>query len=374
MTSHELLGTLSSYPPEKIKQQYKLLCLRVHPDKGGSKALMQLVCYAYDNIIKGKGDHLLSLASSFDIKDKTRLEKALLQLKRENDKLTKENQQLKTQNEQKNGRRNSTNSEDLRKISLLESEIALLKEERSRLIGQKESAFFEQNKLINELRKSLSEKEMLETELNQKVNYHIPPFFYKIKRQSKLILSSCLIAVIALFGLHSIHWDHVSSFFKSREDSSLTPAKIRVVHPPLTQTQQDEIKDIVDNSTQNYQQDKHEPFLQLTDNSGIWHLANYTETGLPYIAIRSENGSYIVHDCSGQFRLYLNQNHKPLRVAANLIYSHKNQYFHVYKIPYGQGSSPESWLQMRKLQINNELFTSEQFSNTREILFERCLA
>ncbi|PCS22934.1 hypothetical protein BTN49_1492 [Candidatus Enterovibrio escicola] len=57
--------------------------------------------------------------------------------------------------------------------------------------------------------------------------------------------------------------------------------------------------------------------------------------------------------------MYINKHFKPLRVAANLIYLRQNQHFHVDQIPYGQGSSPESWLQSRKLQINKEYFTSE---------------
>ncbi|WP_223824273.1 hypothetical protein [Candidatus Enterovibrio escicola] len=101
------------------------------------------------------------------------------------------------------------------------------------------------------------------------------------------------------------------------------------------------------------------PFLRSTNKAGILLLGSYTVSNKPYISIRSDKGSYIVNACAGKFTLYINKHFKPLRVAANLIYLRQNQHFHVYQIPYGQGSSPESWLQSRKLQINKEYFTSE---------------
>ncbi|EOD78389.1 hypothetical protein D515_02960 [Grimontia indica] len=374
-TFNEILGTKSGDPESTVKQRYKLLSVRVHPDKGGSKALMHLVRHSYDNIVKGKGEHPLAIpAVSFATGGNTAaLERELSAVKKERDELSALNQLLKVQlNQARKGSTNTSNSTDYsRKIAQLEGEMVLLKEERNRLQSQKDAAIVEQGKLAGELRRALSENEMLETELERNAGVKMPGAVqWAQKFWLPAMAMSSLVAVLFL-GATMVNWSAMTVWFDS-EEPEVTPPKVTVVHAKPKSPIAADNEPATEDNTPVMSEALRKPFLQLTNKTGVWSLASYTETERPYIAIRSDNGSYIVNDCSGEFRLYLNEPFKPLRVAANLIYLHQNQHFHVYKIPYGQGSSAESWLQSRKLQINDELFTSEAFRDSRSALLEKC--
>lgn len=373
-TFNDILGTTSSDSAEVTKQRYKLLSLRVHPDKGGSKALMHLVRHSYDHISKGKGDLPVNLPSAAG--GNPELERELAKVKKDREELRALNSLLKTQlaQAQKSSASSGStiNADYARKIAQLEGELVLVKEERNRLLSQKEAAVAEQNKMAGELRRALSENEVLETELAQESGFSTPVLFKWFNRFWLPAMSMSALFAVIFMGATMVDWTFVSAWFQPSPPAP-TPAPLRVVHaapeskttafkaPPKPQANQQSTKAA------------QKPFLQLTDISGVWSLASYTENEKPYISIRSTNGSYAVNDCSGDFTLYLNEPLKPLRVAANLIYMHQNQHFHVYKIPYGQGSSAESWLQSRKLKINDEFFTSESFNVSREALLQRCL-
>lgn len=371
-TFNEILGTTAKDLQATVKQRYKLLCNRVHPDKGGSKALMQLVCHAYENISKGKGECALTLAPAMPDKEKERLNKELTAAQKERDALFGLNKQLSAQLAKKTPPSPNLNADYGRKIALLEGEILLLKEDRHRINGQKDAAMAEQYKLATELRKALTENEIVETDSNHKLSANF--FNTRLRNYAPLysVLGLFLLSGIVFFTATAIDWDDVSAMFKAKQVEK--PPKVRVVHAPQREQKAEKVVTEVKNDEQDQDNRHLQPFLQLSNDSGIWSLAAYQGTAKPYIAIRSDNGSYVVNDCSGSFTFYLNQSYKPLRVAANLIYSHQNQQFHVYKIPYGQGSSPHSWLQSRKLQINDDYFTSEKFGVSRAALAEHCLA
>ncbi|WP_407333011.1 hypothetical protein [Enterovibrio sp. 27052020O] len=383
-TFNELLGTKPGDTESAVKQRYKLLSTRVHPDKGGSKALMQLVRHSYDNIIKGRGENLLSIPASASVSQGGALERELVKIKKERDELTALNQLLKVQlnqaqkgksigaNANANANANAAAGADFsRKIAQLEGELVLIKEERNRLINQKDSAIAEQHKLAGELRRALSDNEVMETELDRKLGVKMPGLLvWAQKFWLPAMAMSSLVVVLAL-SVKMLDWSFVTEWFSDAPPDA-APPKVRVVHAKPSQkevlVEEREAPDTQGSDTAS----RNLPFLKLTQRTGVWALASYTESDKPYIAIRSENGSYIVNDCSGDFRLYLNEPLKPLRVAANLIYQHQNQHFHVYKIPYGQGSSPESWLQSRKLKINEEFFTSKSFKTSRVALIGQC--
>ncbi|WP_394213020.1 hypothetical protein [Enterovibrio calviensis] len=377
-TFNELLGTKPGDAESTVKQRYKLLSTRVHPDKGGSKALMQLVRHAYDNTIKGRGENALSLPASASFSDGGALERELLKTKKERDELAALNQLLKVQLSQaQKGKSVGANTSSAsgadfsRKIAQLEGELVLLKEERNRLSNQKDSAIAEQHKLAGELRRALSDNEVMETELDRKSGVKTPGLLlWAQKFWLPAMAMSSLVVVVAL-GMKMLDWSFVTGWL---DDTSpeVAPPRVRVVHAKPSEKEVQKIERDAQEAQDDNTSTSSLPFLKLTQKTGVWSLASYTESDKPYIAIRSDNGSYIVNDCTGDFRLYLNEPLKPLRVAANLIYQHQNQHFHVYKIPYGQGSSPESWLQSRKLEINEELFTSKSFRTSRVALVNQC--
>ncbi|WP_332308887.1 hypothetical protein [Enterovibrio coralii] len=169
-TFNELLGTKSGDSDTVIKQRYKLLSHRVHPDKGGSKALMQLVRHAYENVSKGKGDGFLTPPASVSMGNGGVSDAEVQKIRRERDELHALNQLLKAQLAQaKSGMKTQSGGDSTgfqRKIAQLEGEIVLLKDERNRLKAQKDEAVSEQNKLAGDLRRALSENEVLETDLH----------------------------------------------------------------------------------------------------------------------------------------------------------------------------------------------------------------
>ncbi|WP_028024140.1 hypothetical protein [Enterovibrio calviensis] len=377
-TFNELLGTKPGDTESTVKQRYKLLSTRVHPDKGGSKALMQLVRHAYDNIVKGRGESALSVpaAASAGGANSLALERELSRVKKDRDELEALNQLLKVQLSQAQkgqsiGANINASADFSRKVAQLEGELVLLKEERNRLAHQKESAIAEQNKLAGELRRALSDNEVMETELDRKSGLKMPGLLiWAQKFWLPAMAMSSLVIVVAL-SVKMIDWSFVTVWFDEKPPEAAAPV-VRVVHAKPSE----KVLPLAESDAMDTEMTEDEtralPFLKLTQQTGIWSLASYTESNQPYIAIRSDNGSYIVNDCSGDFRLYLNKPYKPLRVAANLIYQHQNQHFHVYRIPYGQGSSPKSWTQSRKLKINEEYFTSQAFTSSRVELLDQC--
>ncbi|MGF1705381.1 hypothetical protein [Enterovibrio baiacu] len=375
-TFNDLLGTSPNTPAATVKQRYKLLSARVHPDKGGSPALMHLVRHAYENVAKGKGQNLLTIPASASVREGGTFESELNKLRKEKEELSALNQLLKGQLAQaKKGTTSREgpikNTELLRKISLLEGEIVLLKDERSRLMPQKDAAIAEQQKLAAELRRVLSENEVLETELDRTSGVKSPGL---MPWASKFWLPAVIVSLsfaVVIFGAKQVNWPAFTLWFDDVPSEPKAPT-VRVIYAnDETNDQQEAVIEPVD-AQQKALSNEPLPFLQLTNKPGVWSLSSFTVSEEPYIAIRSDRGSYVVSDCSGGFNLYLNKPYKPLRVPANLIYLHQNQHFHVYDIPYGQGSSSESWMQSRKLQINDEYFTSNEFKTSAMALLEKC--
>ena len=56
MNNHDILGTNESWSQKAIRRQFKLLSLKIHPDKSGTSELFKIVHIAYKNIISGKGN------------------------------------------------------------------------------------------------------------------------------------------------------------------------------------------------------------------------------------------------------------------------------------------------------------------------------
>ncbi|WP_025674201.1 J domain-containing protein [Salinivibrio socompensis] len=94
-TWNELLGVNAGETAEQVKQRYKRLSSRVHPDKGGSTGLMQLVSEAYQAIKAGKGEGS-ALGQSQREGNQAALRSQIARLQKELASLQQENRTLKS--------------------------------------------------------------------------------------------------------------------------------------------------------------------------------------------------------------------------------------------------------------------------------------
>jgi hypothetical protein len=82
MNNHDILGTNESWSQKAIRRQFKLLSLKIHPDKSGTSELFKIVHIAYKNIISGKGnEHFVYLPSEVIVVDEDKLDAESLRIK-----------------------------------------------------------------------------------------------------------------------------------------------------------------------------------------------------------------------------------------------------------------------------------------------------
>ncbi|WP_439437875.1 DnaJ domain-containing protein [Salinivibrio costicola] len=94
-TWNELLGVNAGETAAQVKQRYKRLSSRVHPDKGGSTGLMQLVSEAYQAVKSGKGDDS-ALGQTQNEGSQAALRSQIARLQKELAVLQEENRTLKS--------------------------------------------------------------------------------------------------------------------------------------------------------------------------------------------------------------------------------------------------------------------------------------
>ncbi|MDN2662053.1 J domain-containing protein [Psychromonas sp. 14N.309.X.WAT.B.A12] len=56
MNNHDILGTNDSWSKKEIRKQFKLLSIKIHPDKSGSSELFKIVHIAYKKVMAGEGN------------------------------------------------------------------------------------------------------------------------------------------------------------------------------------------------------------------------------------------------------------------------------------------------------------------------------
>ena len=72
MNNHDILGTNDSWSNKAIRKQFKLLSLKIHPDKSGSSELFKIVHIAYKKVMNGGGnEHFVYLPSEEVVVDET---------------------------------------------------------------------------------------------------------------------------------------------------------------------------------------------------------------------------------------------------------------------------------------------------------------
>nr|WP_269808770.1 hypothetical protein [Enterovibrio nigricans] len=248
--------------------------------------MMQLVRHAYENVAKGKGESLLTIPASASVREGGVLEQEVHKARRERDELNALNQLLKTQlahAQAKNKKTPAGNTAEYeRKIAMLEGELVLLKDERNRLKAQKEEAKSESIKLAADLRRALSENEVLETELDNTPRLQIAGFGLWIKRAAMPFIVTASLFAIGVYGANNVDWVSVKSWFVTSPPPPPAPA-LKVVHA-VKKAQEADVKVEQENVQVSDVFDAEKmPFIQLTNVSGSWSLAAYTESERPIL-------------------------------------------------------------------------------------------
>lgn len=374
-TFHDILGTDPNTPPADVKRQYKLLSSRCHPDKGGSKALMQLISQAYDKTLNGKG-HEEAVQTVFIKPDATgeiwqrkyrQLDADFKALKAENQSLI---QQLKDalQNVRKAA---GNSSDDSRYKQVLEDDNQVLKRENRRLQIQLDNARRELNRggvsMGDELNPSTAVMDGVSPTILKQLrglgvgNYR--------KWLLGLMLPVLLIAMLIGLGRDPLHalWAMMTTQDKAQTDKVVT-----ILHTNPQDAEQANKPLVDDHIVAIPVAPKQQPRITLVSSAGVWTLNQFENTGKPYISVRSEKGSYIVKSCEDDFKYYKTMNMRSGRLAANLIFERIERHFEVYNIPYGNGSFAMNWTESKSLLINNEYFPNADFSQVYRQLQQQC--
>ncbi|OOE86656.1 DnaJ domain-containing protein [Salinivibrio sharmensis] len=375
-TWNELLGVNAGESAEQIKQRYKRLSSRVHPDKGGSTGLMQLVSEAYQAVKSGKGEgsalgQSLGDASQSALRSQVaRLQKELAALQQENRALKSRqaNTQIPAHLTAKIAKLEFDNRQWREQYQKLERQHQSLESQHHALQREHDHRKKDLSQVNRELKEALTRVEKLETDLTRKAT----PVTLKPAKPGlswRWVLASWIIVVVLMSPLGP--WQQWLERVLGQEQN-LAAQRVRIIAP--------EPSDSTPTSAQNATQPPSEPapvmpaapMIQLSPDANQWHINQYADTAQPYLALRSEEGSYVVANCMGEFYVYLNQGYQPLRVPPNLDYVAQRQHFHVYAIPYGQGASVDSWQLARKVQIFDDTFVSADLAPTLSAFEQSC--
>lgn len=373
MTSfHDILGTDKNTSGADVKRRYKLLSSRLHPDKGGSKAIMQLLVQAYEKVGQGKGHeeavHTIyakdTKAESYKAKLQ-QLERDLQALKRVNDDL---NQQLKQ--EQQKSRQSAEHNE--RYANASEEELKWLRRENRRLTKQLEEARWKLSETTRSVTTATPEEPASspQNEISPKVLSQINSLGrFNLRRVGFTLMMPLLIAGL-LFSLGKDPWLAILALFE--EPQKQPEAKVTI----LNTNPADSIQQQTQPSLQPVQAvpEKPEPMarIQLESMVGLWQLRYFENSNRPYISVRSEKGSYVIKSCDSDFQYYRNSNLRAGRLAANLIFERQERHFLIYNIPYGNGSFAANWSESQSLLINKEYFPTEGFTQAYQHLQQAC--
>ncbi|SKC32297.1 Chaperone protein DnaJ [Photobacterium piscicola] len=331
-TFHELLGTDDSCSTTEIKKKYRQLSNRLHPDKGGSQALMQMLSMAYQQVIKGEGnkkcsDAILKQAEKND--QGNDFKSKIAELVKEKEKL----QDLLEQHKQ-NVEHAFTAGENSARQTLL-----LLQAANNSL-----------NKQLVFLRRQLDEGEN-KNSISKKSN----------KKYCFVMLFILFVIIVVTGGFFHYQRQHQQPLSQA-PDLVPVPIAAQVKNVIATQLATVDYADSINNVAR----------IMMMHTTGLWQQRYYEGTRQPYIAVRSINGSYIVKDCQGTFSYYSNRIHNTAHVPVNLIFSTNDRQFSVYRIPYGNGSSEQQWLNSKSLVINDNIFSNNGYQSSALALASVC--
>ncbi|MGF1716160.1 J domain-containing protein [Photobacterium chitinilyticum] len=373
MTSfHDILGTDKNTSGADIKRRYKLLSSRLHPDKGGSKAIMQLLVQAYDKISQGKGHeeavrtvYSKSATPESDKQKLQQLERDCLALKRANEELDRQ-YKLELQ------KNRLLAEESERYMGASEDELKWLRRENRRLTKQLDEARWKLSD-TNRTVSAVPDREDVSSplgEISPKVISQIKAIGGINLRRIGFMLMVPMLIVGLLFTLGREPWLAILALFDEPQPEPEVRVTILNSHPDDNLQSPDQPAVL----TVSAAPDKPQPVqrILLERTVGVWQLRYFEDKNHPYIAVRSEKGSYIVKGCDTKFQYYRNSNLRSGRLAANLIFDRKERHFLVYNIPYGNGSFAGNWAESKSLLINREYFPNEGFADAYQRLEQIC--
>lgn len=377
MTSfHDILGTDSKTPSADVKRRYKLLSSRLHPDKGGSKAIMQLLVQAYEKIGQGKG-HEEAVRTIYTKNGTSEADKQKFQqLERDCQALKRINEELDRQLKLEQQKSQLLSKESERYMSASEDELKWLRRENKRLNSQLEEArrkLSDTNRTVTTVpprMKAESSPSPL-SEISPKVISQIKALGHFNFRRFGLMLMMPLVIAGLLFTLGKEPLLAMMALFE--EPQPEPEVKVTIINSNPADNLQLQSQPAVMSVSAAPAKPVPVPRIQLERAVGVWQLRYFEENNRPYIAVRSEKGSYIVRGCDARFQYYRNSNLRSGRMAANLIFDRKERHFLVYNIPYGNGSFAGNWAESKSLLINGEYFPNEGFSAAYQELEMLCM-
>ncbi|UXI00037.1 J domain-containing protein [Photobacterium sp. TY1-4] len=377
-TFHDILGTDRHTPADELKRRYKLLSSRLHPDKGGSKAMMQLLVQAYDKISQGKGHEEAVRTIAVKGASSERYQAQCRQLEREVEALQRINDDLTLQLQREKRQQKAT--EDLERVAAAcEEDLKLLRRENIRLTKQLDEArrkLSESTRTVTRFEPERKTNRKAEAGTLNPLSQVSPAVLNQLKSLGRVnlrrsaLMAMPLVVVAGLIAAGKAPWVSLMAMF----DEPPPPPEIKMTilnyNPddamPASPTQ-DAMPVPVEPVTR-----PPAPRIRLINLVGHWDLQQYENLPQPYIRVRSDKGSYIVKGCDGDFQYYRNSHLRAGRLAANLIFERHDRHFQVYNIPYGNGSFATNWADSQSLLINNEYFPNQGFVEAYQQLQQRC--
>ncbi|MEJ2762896.1 hypothetical protein VV869_02810 [Photobacterium sp. MCCC 1A19761] len=377
-TFHDILGTDRHTPADELKRRYKLLSSRLHPDKGGSKAMMQLLVQAYDKICQGKGHEEAVRTITVKGASSERYQAKCRQLEREVEALQRINDDLTLQLQRDKRQQKST--EELERVAAAcEEDLKLLRRENNRLTKQLDEArrkLSESTRTVARFEPERKSDRKADAGTRAPLSQISPVVLNQLKSLGRInlrrsaLMAMPLIVVAGLITAGKAPWLSLMAMFDEPPPPPEVKMTILNYNPddamPTTPAQ--EIMPIQAESAVR----PLAPRIRLVNLVGHWDLQQYENLPQPYIRVRSEKGSYIVKGCGGHFQYYHNSHLRAGRLAANLIFERHDRHFQVYNIPYGNGSFAANWADSQSLLINNEYFPNQGFVEAYQQLLQRC--
>ncbi|WP_413110314.1 hypothetical protein [Thaumasiovibrio sp. DFM-14] len=352
-TFHELLGTHAEMSAAEIKKRFKIMSTRVHPDKGGSDALMQMISQAYAFVARGEGSKEVFTTITLESSEAVQLKSKIILLERENRRLKEAYEHSQQQLEQA---KDAVQRQFNEKASTPNSDDTVLRTQ------------------LNEYRALLQEKEQKIAELTARHHYQLEKHTNLVQRRRRLMVPLTAVlgggilfgTVFGDFSSPSLLKAQVSTVDKKGEPDNTTQTIVPVLQEAPEQSMSSAAQVSTDLPSEQFD-------IKNSAASGVWDNFTFQASDEPYIAVRSQQGSYVVKGCETGFYLFLKEQKQPIRLPPNLQYKHREGDFIVYDILYGNGSTVENWFDSNRLVINGEGFTNSDFSKVLNQHNRNCL-
>ncbi len=350
---HDILGTTPNSSEQEVKRQYKLLSNRVHPDKGGNPALMMLINRAYEKVVSGSGVQDVYSSSSADaetVMQTQSMNKLITKLKGENSKLHQENLKYATQ-------QRKTVSGKMNDGKILQQKL-----------NQSNEELMKTRILLSEAEKQIFTFKNRQSQLHKHANKSASPSRMKV-------IALITILLLSLAGGVTLYQQVDSNFITFIRAMINKP----VIEKPVEAIKPQQIPEAISRHQTNTVELKTVAVAEVlnimtSQSLGQWQLRYYMNSFIPYIAIKNEQGSFIVSNCDADFFYYLHRPTRPLRIAANLEYVRQEEERFVYQIRYGNGASVQSWQKAKLLRFDQDSFKNTQFTDALNQLKVQCAA